>query len=56
MLLNIVLSDGAVSAMRDRLKETGRSVITTQIYANMEDYESIDDFLKRGWEFQVFKK
>lgn len=43
---NIVLSDGAVSAMRDRLKETGRSVITTQIYASMEDHESVDKFLK----------
>ena len=43
---NTVLSDEAMLKMRDKMKDTNRSVIITQIYAGMENYENMDKFLK----------
>lgn len=44
--LNAVLSDEALAAVQDKLKETGDPVTTTGIYANMENFESVDRFLR----------
>lgn len=46
---NTVLSDEAMLKIRDKMKETNRSVIITQIYAGMENYENMD-------KLQVFRK
>ncbi len=44
--LNAVLSDKALSAMRDKLKESGVPVTAPGLYANMENFESVDNFLQ----------
>lgn len=38
--------DKALSAMRDKLKETGAPVTAPGLYANMENFESVDRFLR----------
>ncbi len=43
---NIVLSGKTISEMQDKLKETNNPVIMTEVYANMENFESVEDFLK----------
>lgn len=44
--LNIVLPDETISEMQDQLKKTNNPVIMTGIYANMDNFEGIDRFLR----------
>ena len=48
--INVVLSDKVVSEMLDTLKKTNNPIIMTEIYANMENFERVDDFLKKCME------
>lgn len=47
---NAVLSDETIYEMQDKLKETNNPVIVSEIYANMENFENVDDFLKECME------
>ena len=42
---NVVLNDGTVLKMQNKLKETGLPISTTVTYSNMENYKSVDSFL-----------
>lgn len=44
--LNIVLPDETISEMQDKLKKTDNPVIMTGVYANMDNYETMDRFLR----------
>ncbi|MCI8365617.1 MAG: hypothetical protein HFG34_11830 [Eubacterium sp.] len=44
---NVILSNKTVSEMREKLKETNNPVIMTEVYSNMENFESVDNFLKK---------
>lgn len=44
--VNAVLSDEVLSAMQGRLGQTGVPVTTTGLYADMENFESADKFLR----------
>ncbi len=44
---NVVLSKETVSKMQEKLKRTGKPVIMSGIYANMENFEKADNFLKK---------
>lgn len=44
--LNIVLSDETISEMQNKLKKTNNPVITTDVYANMDNFENVDRFLR----------
>jgi len=49
MASNIVLEDETVLEIQKKLK-TAECPITTMVkYSNMENYESVDDFLKNVW-------
>ncbi len=48
--INVVLSDKVVSEMQNTLKKTNNPIIMTEIYANMENFERVDDFLKKCME------
>lgn len=43
---NVVLSDSTLLAMQQKIKESGYPVTTVVAYSNMENYESIDYFLR----------
>lgn len=45
--LNIVLSDKTISKMQNKLKKTKKPVINTGVYANMDNFKSVDKFLKK---------
>ena len=47
---NVVLNDETVLEMQNKLKEAGWPVTTTVTYSNMENYESVDNFLKECME------
>lgn len=44
--LNTALSHDVISEMKDKLKATDNPVITTEIYAVMENFENVDKFLE----------
>ncbi len=43
---NVVLSDETILKMRDKAAETGRPVYTVVLYADMENHEQMERFLK----------
>ena len=43
--LNVVLSEETILKMQNKLKETGKPVIMSGIYSNMENFEGVDNFL-----------
>ncbi|MDE6635341.1 MAG: hypothetical protein K2K09_01895, partial [Lachnospiraceae bacterium] len=43
---NVALSDEILSAMQKKLQETKNPVITIGTYTNMQNFESVDNFLK----------
>lgn len=44
--LNTALSHDVISEMKDKLKATDNPVLTTEIYAVMENFENVDKFLE----------
>lgn len=42
---NVVLSDEIMCQMKEVIKETGQSVISSEAYATMENYEKMEEFL-----------
>jgi len=47
---NVVLSDEDMLAVLDKLKETGNPVTTTGVYPMIENFDSVDAFLKKCME------
>ena len=43
---NTVLDDKTIYKMQDRIKEKGYPVTTMKVYAAMENYKKVEDFLK----------
>ena len=44
--VNPVLDDKTIYKMQDRIKEKGYPVTTMKVYAAMENYKKVEDFLK----------
>lgn len=47
MALNVVLDDQTILKIQDRVKDTGYPIAASVMYSDMDNYESVDSFLKQ---------